>query len=98
MVAGEGLVEFASDAVELVQSCPGDSGEVVVFVMQAHVVGEEVEGAVVGVGFRWGKGVERVGLLLVVLLLLDRLGTVVDAGEEVVLCDEVAGTGVERAG
>lgn len=56
-MAGEGFIEFASDAVQLVQSCPGDSGEVVVLVMQAHVVGEEVEGAVVRVGFRWGKRV-----------------------------------------
>lgn len=37
-------------------------------------------------------------LLLVVLLLLDGFGAVANLGEEVVLCDEVAGAGVERAG
>lgn len=35
---------------------PGDGGEVVVFVVKADIVGENVEGSVVGVCLGWRKG------------------------------------------
>ena len=56
-VAGEGFVEIGGDAVEGVEFRPGDGGKVVVFVVEADVVGEDVERAVVGVGFWRGEGV-----------------------------------------
>lgn len=60
-MAGQRLVELARDGVQLVQFRPGDGGEIVVLVVQAHVVGEDIQRAVVGVCLRRGQGVEWVG-------------------------------------
>lgn len=86
LVPGQGVVEVGGDAVDLVQAGPGDGGEVVVLVVQADVVGEPVEGAVVGEGFGDWDVVVRV-------LLLGGDGLV-----HVVLGDEVAGEGVQAPG
>jgi hypothetical protein len=51
MMTRQGFVKLARDAMERMQSCPGDGWEIVMFVMQADVVGEAVEGPIVGVGF-----------------------------------------------
>lgn len=61
-VVGEVGVELAGDVVERVEAGPGDGGEVVVLVVQADVVREEVEGAVVRVRLGDGDAVGRVGL------------------------------------
>lgn len=85
--------------MQRVQLRPGDGREVVVLVVQTDVVGEDVQRAIVGVGFRGRQRVERVRLLLLVLLLvLDGLGTVLHVGEEIVLGNKVPGAGVQRAG
>lgn len=101
-MARQGLVELSRDAVQLVQTRPWDGGEIVVLVVQADVVGEEIERAVVRVCLRGREGVQRVVCLLLrllgVVLFGDGLGAVVDAREEVVFCDEVAGAGVQGAG
>lgn len=84
------------------QSRPGDSGEVVVFVVQADVVGDDIQGAVVRVSL-WrcdlvffGLGVIFL-LLLLLLLLLDRLrSSVLYHREEIMLCDEMSRAGVQR--
>ena len=55
------FVEFTGDAVQRVQACPGDGREIVMFVVQADVVGEDIQGAVVGVGF-WGLDFAFLGL------------------------------------
>lgn len=86
LVAGEGVVELGGDLVEGVKAGPGDGGEVVVLVVQADVVGEPVEGPVVGEGLGDGDAVVRVALLGGDVLV------------DVVLGDEVAGEGVEAAG
>jgi len=49
----EGLVEFAGDFSQLRKACPWDCREIVVLIVQADIVGEEVEGSVVGKCFRW---------------------------------------------
>lgn len=68
-------------------------------VVQPDIVGEDIQGSVVGVGLRGRQRVERMRLLLLVLLLiLDRLGSVLHLGEEVVFGDEVPGARVQRAG
>ena len=59
---GQVGVELARDVVQLVQARPGDGGEVVVLVVQADVVRQEVEGPVVRVGLGDGDAVGRVGL------------------------------------
>lgn len=99
------LVELARDAVQLGQLRPRDGGEIVVLVVQADVVGEDVEGSVVGVCLWRRQGVERVRrggcrfLRLFGLEVGEGLGA---AGfrvrEEVVLRDEVACAGVQGAG
>lgn len=61
-MAGELVVELAGDAAQLGQAGPGDGGEVVVLVVQADVVGEEVEGPVVRVRLRHRHLVVRVRL------------------------------------
>lgn len=66
------------------ESCPRDSGEIMVLVMQADVVGEDVEGSVIGVRFwRRERGKRmffgfRVTVLRFRLEFLQRLGAVVD--------------------
>lgn len=85
LVAGEVVVELAGDAVDLVEACPRDRGKVMVLVVQADVVGDPVEGAVVGEGLGDGDIVGRVAL---------------GGGDglvHVVLGDEVAGDGVQAA-
>lgn len=86
LVAGELVVELAGDLVEPGQAGPGDGGEVVVLVVEADVVGEQVEGAVVRVRLGHGQAVGRVGL---------GRG---HGGVDVVLGDEVAGERVQAAG
>jgi hypothetical protein len=85
-VPGEVFVELAGNVAQLVQPGPGDGGEVVVLVVQADVVSEEVEGSVVGEGLRDLE-------LVVDVLLLGGDGLV-----DVMLGDEVAGQGVQGAG
>lgn len=85
-VVGEVGVELAGDVVELVEAGPGDGGEVVVLVVQADVVRQEVEGPVVRVGLGHGDAVGRVGLRR-------RHRRI-----HVVLGDEVAGERVQAAG
>lgn len=88
------------------QSGPGDSREIVVLVVQAYVVGENIERAVVGIGLRRGqvrKGVGGFslgsGLGLQVLQLGQGLGAAgFHVREEVVLGDEVACAGVQGSG
>lgn len=86
LVHGQLVVEFVRDAVQLGEPGPRDRREVVVLVVQADVVGEEVENAVVRVRLRDGDLVRRVRGVLLGLL------------EDIVLGDEVAGAGVQRAG
>lgn len=85
-VLGQVVVELAGDLVELGQAGPGHGGEVVVLVVQADVVGEEVADAVVAVRLGDGHLVARVPLR--------RRHRRVD----VVLRDEVARQRVQRAG
>lgn len=92
------LVEITGNLMQLVQLRPRDSGEVMVLVMQSNIVGEDVEGTVVRVCFRRRKGIKRVRLFdpLSVLQLCQGLcAAVLDLGEKVVLCDEVACAGVQ---
>lgn len=85
LVAGQRLVELLGRLVDGGQPGPRDGGEVVVLVVQADVVGEPVEGPVVGEGLGHGDHVAGVPL---------RGG---DGFVDVVLGDEVAGHGVEAA-
>lgn len=85
-MTGQRVIEVRGDALELGQAGPGHGGEVVVLVVQADVVGEPVEWAVVGEGLRDGDVVLRV-------LLLRSDGLV-----DIVFGDEVACKGVEAAG
>ena len=82
---GQLIVELVGDAVQLRQPGPRDRGEVVMLVVQTNVVCEVIENAVVGVGLWDGDFVGGVGCVLLGLL------------ENVVLGDEVAGAGVQRA-
>lgn len=86
LVHGQLVVEFVRDAVQFGEPGPRDGGEVVVLVVQADVVREEVEDAVVRVRLGDGNLVRGVRCGLLGLL------------EDVVLGDEVAGAGVQRAG
>lgn len=102
-VAGQRLVELARDGVQLVQSGPGDCGKIVVLVVQAHVVGEDIQWAVVGVCLRRGEGVQWMwsGCFGSGFGLQLREGfgpAVLHVREEVVLGDEVAGAGVQGSG
>ena len=80
------FVEIVRDAVQGVQARPGDGREVVVLVVQANVVGEEIQRSVVRVCFRERNLVGGIHSVFVGLL------------ENVMFGDEVAGAGVERAG
>lgn len=66
-MAGQRLVELARDPVEDRQSGPRDGWEVMVLVVQADIVGEDVEGAVVGVCLWRGEGIERVRLAVLII-------------------------------
>jgi len=79
------VVELVRDAIERGQAGPRNRREVVVLVVQADIIREEVECAVVRVRLGQGDFVRGVGGVLVRLL------------EDVVLGDEVAGAGVQRA-
>ena len=71
------------------------------FVMQTYVVRQDVEWSVVGVCFGGREVIQGMGRFLFGgfrLLLCDRLRSVVDLGEEVMFCDEVACAWMERAG
>lgn len=86
---GKIVIELVGNLVEFVQTSPRDGREIVVFVMQANIVGQDVEGTIVRVGLGKGDlvgGVGGVGGILGGLL------------KDVVLGDEVAGAGVQRAG
>jgi len=110
-VAGQRLVELACDPVEDGQPGPRDGWEVVVLVVQADVVGEDVEGSIVRVCLGRREGIKRVRLLifgvrhvffavarLSRLPLLKRLGTaLLNVREEVVLRDEVARARMQRS-
>lgn len=78
-------VELAGDVVELVEAGPGDGREVMVLVVQADVVGQEVEGPVVRIRLGDGDAVRGVGLR-------GRYGRI-----DVVLRDEVAGERMQAA-
>lgn len=71
------------------------------FIMQTYVVSQDVEGPIVGVCL-WGREViQGMGLFLFGgfrLLLCDGLCSVIDFGEEIMFCDEVASAWMERAG
>lgn len=84
-VAGEVDVELSRQGVQRGKTGPGDGGEVVVFVVQADVIREQVKPAVVREGFRDRD--ERRGI------------TGLDGGwvKDVVLGDEMSGAGVQRA-
>jgi hypothetical protein len=77
-VCGERLIELMGDLAELPETRPRDGGEVVVFVVQTHVVGEEVEDAVVGVSFRGGDGRGR-GLRGCIMVLKNILRGIVSS-------------------
>lgn len=80
------LVEFLCDLVEFRKASPWNRGEIVVFVVEAYVVSEEIERAIVGVClWRWDARVSRVGC--------GNGG----CAEEVVFGDEVAGAWVQGA-
>lgn len=78
-------VELVGDGVELPQSRPWNSGQIVVLVVETDVVGQDVQRAVVGV---------RLGSRL--LASYEQFST--SSVKYVVLGNEVAGTRVEGAG
>ena len=80
------IVKLVRNAVQLGKPCPRDCREVMVLVVQADVVCEVVENAVVRVRLWDGNLVGRVRGVLLWLL------------ENVVLGDEVAGARVQRSG
>lgn len=90
--------------MQRVQLRPGDSGEIMVFVMQTNVVGEDVEGPVVGVCFGGcqRRFISSVGVAIgstipLLFLLLNRLrATLLNHGEKVMLRDKMACAGVQR--
>lgn len=89
--------------MQLMQPRPRDRREIMVLVVQAHIVRQHIQRAVVRVRFRRGEGPERVrrvdGRRGLLLELGERLGAAgFHVGEEVVFGDEVAGAGVEGAG
>ena len=79
------IVKLVRDLVQFVQTRPRHGRKVVVLIVQADVVGEEVEHAVVRVRLRDRNLVGLVQCLLVWLL------------EDVMLCDEMACTRVQRS-
>lgn len=85
-VVGQVLVKLLGNLVDLPKSGPGDGGEVVVLIVQANVVGQEVEGSVV----RESLG-DRDTVLGVARLLVLKRSTI----ENVVLGDEMAGYRVQ---
>lgn len=86
LVAGKRLVKLFGNVIHGMESRPGNSREVVVLVVQPHIVGQNVKGTVVGKGLWNGD--------LVVGVPLRRGDGLVD----VVLGDEVARQRVQAAG
>jgi hypothetical protein len=72
LVSREGLIELARDLAQFPETCPGHGWKVVVLVVQAYIVGKEVEDAVVGVGF-WGGDRRGCGLWGCIVVLKDIL-------------------------
>lgn len=103
-MARERFVKFSRDAVYLWQAGPGNGREIVVLVVQADVVGQDVEGSVVGVCFGGCERVQGAFLFLgggdaLLLEFFHRLGTArLDLGEKVVLGNEMSCARVQRAG
>lgn len=85
-MAGKRLVKLLCNVIHSVKSSPWNGREIVVLVVQPDIVGQDVEGAVVGKGLWNGD--------LVVGVPLSRGDGLVD----VVLGDEVAGQRVQAAG
>lgn len=88
-VVGQILVEFLGDFVDLPESGPRNSREVVVLIVQPNVVGQEIERSVVGEGLG-----DRDTLFGVARLLVLKRGTVKD----VVLGDKVTSHRMQRSG
>lgn len=106
-VAGQRFVELLRDLVQLWQAGPRDSREIMVFIVQANIVGKDVEGTIVRVRLRRRERVQGMFLLRLILpssfLFLNRFSPArLDVGEEVVFgdkvsCARVQGTRQERA-
>lgn len=92
VVTRQVAVEFIGDLVELPQTCPRHGGEVVVLVVQADVVREQVQRAVVRERLR------RRGEFSFLALFVRLLQGARVLGEDVMLGDEVACDWVQRAG
>jgi hypothetical protein len=88
-VSGQVLVEFLCNLVDLPESGPRNSREIVVLVVQTNVVGQVVEGSVV----RESLGNQNTLFRVARLLVLKRRTV-----ENVVFGDEVASHGVQRSG
>ncbi|KAI9642792.1 hypothetical protein NHQ30_008524 [Ciborinia camelliae] len=86
LVAGQLGIEFLGQLVQRRQPRPRHRGEIVVLVVQAHVVGQHIQRAVVGKRLRDQHA--RLWVPRCVVLFL----------EDVVLGDEVPGAGVQRSG
>ena len=82
----QSLVELAGNLVQLWQSGPRNGREIVMFVVQPDVISNPVQWTIVTERLRHRDLVRRVA----------RLGG--DLFVDVVLCDEVAGCGVQTAG
>lgn len=96
VVARQIAVELIRDLVQFPQPRPRDGGEVVVLVVQAHVVGQHVQNAVVGECL-WRR--RQLGLLALLIGFLQRTRMLCEnvmLGNEVA-CDRVQGAGEERA-
>lgn len=92
VVAGQIAVELVRNLVQLPQPSPRHSREIVVLVVQADVVREQVQHAIVRERLRRRR---KLGFLALLVGLLQRARVL---REDVVLGDEVAGNGVQRAG
>jgi hypothetical protein len=92
VMARQIAVKLIRNLVQLPQPGPRHSREVVVLVVQADVVREQVQRAVVRECL-WRR--RELGFLALLIGLLQRARVL---GEDVVLSDEVAGDGVQRAG
>lgn len=79
------IVEFVGDVTDSVEPGPGNGGEVMMLVVEANVVGEPVERAVVG---------ERLGDWNTVLRILGRRG---DGLVNIMLSNEMASERMETA-
>ena len=92
VVARQITIELIRDLVKLPQPGPRDRREVVVLVVQTHVVGQDVQNTVVRERLWWRR---QLGLLALLVRLLQGARVLC---ENVVLGDEVACYGVQGAG